>query len=141
MLMRFRSDQGFTLIEIVLAMAVLGLGMATVMTVFMTSLRWAEEVKLDLTALQAGRIALYDAGVLYDNNLQPLNFKNDVAEAKGWLNTYYIVRSIDAARTVNIIKKGGDFVHVDVKVYYGGDDATGELVHHLQMQQIIPDGY
>ncbi len=139
--MRLKSIEGFTLIEIVLAMAVLGLGMATVMTVFMTSLRWAEEVKLDLTALQAGRIALYDAGVLHDQTNTPLGFKNDEAEVKGWLNTYYIVRTVPTTRKHTINQKGGDFVEVAVKVYYGGDDTTGELVHHLIMQQIIPDGY
>ncbi len=136
-----RLESGFTLIEIAMSIAVFAFGLTAVIVVYMVTLRWAEEVRIDLTALQSGRAALHDCSILRNYQGQPLLLDNRDAEAKGWLNNYYIVRNCFLSDGITLPDNYGLYVDVVVKVYYGGTDEDGRLVHQLHSQQIIPGEY
>ena len=62
------NRSGFTLLEVALAIGVLVVGITAVVSVYMVSLGWAGEIRVDLTALQTARIVMIDAGVLTDDD-------------------------------------------------------------------------
>ena len=119
------------------------MGLTSILSIYMLSLQWVEEIRVDLTALQTGRAVLADAGILTDKNNDPIlpGPSNLDAVAKGWLNDYFVVRRIDAADVVNLPKGAGKYVTVHIQVYYGGDDQDGVLAHDFYFDQIIPGEY
>ncbi len=134
-----RSRAAFTLLEVALSIGILSFGLTAVVSVYMLSLKWAEEIRIDLTALQSGRIALFDAGVLMKKDFSPAGFTNNDSVAKGYVNDYFIVRSFD--NEVNLPTGMGKYVDVHVKVYYGGNDEDGTLAHEIFAQQIVHADY
>jgi type II secretory pathway pseudopilin PulG len=136
-----RQRQAFTLLEIALSIGILAFGLTAVVTVYMVSLKWAEEIRVDLTALQTARVALYDAGVLLNDDDTPTSFSNRDEEAKGWMNDYYVVRTYDKSEAINLPNNGGLYTHVRVKIYYGGNDKDGQLAHEMVSHYIIPKAY
>lgn len=136
-----KRQAGFTLIELALSIAVFAFGLTAVTVIYMVTLRWAEEVRIDLTALQSGRAVLDDASILKDRDDKPLAFTNLSPEAKGWNNDYFCIRSYDAAKAVTLPDKCGVFVDVRVEVYFGGDDKDGRKVHQLRKYMIVPESY
>lgn len=141
MISKFRHGSGFTLIEIAMSIAVFAFGLTAVIVVYMVTLRWAEEVRIDLTALQSGRAVLRDCSILRDKQDQALLLNNREPEAKGWVNNYYFVRSYSLADAIVLPDNYGLYVDVVVKVYYGGTEVDGRLVHQLCSHQIIPGAY
>ncbi len=142
--MMMRGDKGFTLLEVALSIGILSFGLTAVVSVYMLSLSWAEEIRIDLTALQSGRAALYDAGILLTDADASAGYDNNDDVASGYVNDYYIVRTYDDATKVNVpdvTDKLGLYVEVHVKVYYGGNDQDGELVQELFSHQIIHTEY
>ena len=101
------QQQGFTLLEVALSIGILSFGLTAVVSVYMLSLKWAEEIRVDLTAMQSGRVALFDAGVLLDKDDNPANFNNRDELAKGYVNDYFIVRSYDKSQSVTLSNKMG----------------------------------
>ena len=133
--------QAFTLLEVALAIGILSFGLTAVVSVYMVSLKWAEEIRVDLTALQSGRIALFDAAVLLNKDDSPASFTNRDTVAKGYVNDYFIVRSYDKSASVILPNKMGEYTKVSVKVYYGGDDTDGVIAHEVFCDYIIPEAY
>ena len=136
-----KSISAFTLLEVMIAISMLAVGLTAVVSTFLMALDWSSQVRIDLTALQAGRIAISDATLLVDRNENPLSFRNDAEEAKGWLNNYFIVRTCDPSERELLPNNGGTYQLVRIEVYYGGDDEDGTLVQHLTGRQILPPGY
>ena len=135
------TRSAFTLLEVALAIAVLSVGLTAVVSLYMVSLKWAEEIRIDLTALQSGRMALNDAGVLMNDDYSYCGHSNADAEAKGYVNDYYIVRSYDKSKISTLPNNAGEFGPVVVRVFYGGNDEDGLLVHELHSTQIIHRDY
>ncbi len=138
---RAQQRGAFTLLEIALAIGILSIGLTAVVSVYMLALSWTEEIRVNLTALKTGRAALADAGILMDKKRNPLDLSNSDAEAKGWANNYFIVRTIDTSKSVTLDNDAGTYVEVKVEVYSGGDDTDGLLVHQIFCHQILPKGY
>ncbi len=136
-----RRVSAFTLLEVMLALAVLVTGLTSVISIYMVSLTWIEEIRVDLTALQSGRIALVDAGALRAADNKPLNQSNLDIQAKGWLNDYYIVRTVKRPTHIIHPLSAGTYITVRIQVYYGGTDEDGLLAHDFSCDQIIPAGY
>lgn len=136
-----RTLSAFTLMEVMLSLAVLVSGLTSVVSIYMVSLTWIEEIRVDLTALQSGRIALVDAGSLRGHDGSPLHQGNLDAVAKGWLNDYYIVRTVTRPSDVEHPSSAGTYVRVRIQVYYGGSDNEGLLAHDFMCDQIIPVEY
>ncbi len=135
------NRQGFTLLEVALSIGILSFGLTAVVSVYMLSLKWAEEIRVDLTALQSGRIALSDAGILLDKDDNSANHSNRDEIARGYVNDYFVVRSYDKSESVALPNKMGEYTAVSVKVYYGGDDTDGVLAHEIFCHYIIPESY
>ena len=132
---------GFTLLEVMLALAVLVTGLTAVVSIYMVSLQWIEEIRVDLTALQTGRAVLADAGILTDRDHARLNHSNKDAEAKGWLNDYYVVRTTEEVVRPNFPVSAGTYLHVRIQVYFGGTDEDGILAHDFTCDQIMLEEY
>ncbi len=139
--MRHRNRSAFTLLEVALSIGILVVGLTAVVSVYMVALGWSEEIRVDLTALQTGRIVLADAGVLADKNDVPLGLTNKDSTAKGWVNDYFVVRSFNPAETTTLPNGAGDYTEVRVQVYYGGNDSDGKLAHQLFCHQVILPEY
>ncbi|NRA39624.1 MAG: type II secretion system protein [Planctomycetes bacterium] len=145
--MRKSVRSAFTLLEVALSIGILVVGLTGIISVYMVSLSWAEEIRVDLTALQTARIVLADATILTDENDLPQNFDNRDTEAKGWVNDYFAVRTFDEAESVDLpgagngVGSAGEYVKVRVQVYYGGNDEDGLLAHELFCHQIILPEY
>ena len=131
----------FTLLEVMLALAVLVTGLTAVISIYMVSLTWIEDIRVDLTALQSGRVALVDAGALRSKENVPLNKGNLDLVAKGWLNDYYIVRTVKQPTDKVHPATAGTYVTVRIQVYFGGTDEDGLLAHDFSCDQIVPAGY
>ena len=136
-----RSRAAFTLVEVMLSLVVLVSGLTSVVSLYMVSLSWIEEIRVDLTALQSGRIALVDAGALHGSDGTALNQGNLDAEASGWLNDYYIVRTVTRPPEVEHPSSARTYVRVRIQVYYGGSESDGLLAHDFSCDQIIPVEY
>lgn len=136
-----KRSSGFTLLEVVLSIAILTVGLTAVVSVYMVALSWVSEIRIDLTALQTARIVMVDAGVLTDESDVSAGFNNRSVKASGWVNDYFVVRTYDPAQAVSLPNNGGDYVKVVVKVYAGGDENDGALAQHLFCHQIIPKEY
>lgn len=132
---------GFTLLEVVLSIAILTVGLTAVVSVYMVALSWVSEIRVDLTALQTARIVMVDAGVLTDEDDVNAGFNNRDVKASGWVNDYFVVRSYDPSRTITLPNGGGDYVETVVKVFAGGNENDGALVQQLCCHQIIPLEY
>lgn len=141
MITQFKTRGAFTLLEVALSIGVLMVGLTAVISVYMVSLGWAEEIRVDLTALQTARIVMADAAVLTDDKDVPAGYTNRDPEARGWINDYYVVRSFDPAAVETLPHNGGDYVKLEVKVYYGGDDSDGMLAHRLFCHQVLLKEY
>ena len=141
MISRSPRTSGFTLIEIAMSIAVFAFGLTAVVVVYMVTLRWAEEIRIDLTALQSGRAVLRDCSILRNKNDEPLLLNNRDEDAKGWINGYYFVRHYSAADGISLPDNYGLYVDVVVNVYYGGTEVDGRLVHQICARQIIPGEY
>lgn len=139
--MRTHHRSAFTLIETSLALGVLTFGLTAIVAVYMVSLQWIEEIRVDLTALQTGRIVLADAGVLADEDGTALGLSNLDTEAKGWVNDYYVVRSVEKPSYPNFDATAGTYLRVRIQVYYGGNDEDGLLSHDFYCEQIMPPEY
>ena len=138
---RNQQRSAFTLLEIALAIGILSIGLTAIVSVYMLALSWTEEIRVNLTALKTGRAVLADAGILMDEQRNSLGFSNGDAEAKGWANNYFIVRTIDTSKSVALENDAGTYVNVKVEVYSGGNDSDGLLVHQIFCHQILPKGY
>lgn len=138
---RVRHQSGFTLLEVALSIGILAVGLTAVVSVYMLALGWTEEIRINLTALKTGRAVLADAGILMDENRNPLNKSNRDTEAKGWVNNYFVVRKYDDSKSFNLAKNAGKYVEVEIQVYAGGNDDDGLLVHEIFCHQILPSGY
>ncbi len=136
----FRKS-AFTLIEVALSLAVLVAGLTAVISIYMVSLQWVEEIRVDLTAMQTGRIVLADAGVLMDKDDNRLGLKNTDPEAKGWLNDYFILRTVTTPAISHFDSSAGRYVTVRIRVYHGGTDQDGVLAHDFHCDQIILKDY
>ncbi len=136
-----QSRLAFTLIEVALSLAVLVTGLTAIISIYMVSLQWVEEIRIDLTALQTGRIALADAGVLMDKDNNRLGQKNTDTTSKGWINDYYIVRSVETPSYPNFPGSAGKYLRVTIQVYYGGTEEDGLLAHEFSVDQIMPKEY
>ena len=132
-----RGYSAFTLLEVIVALSVLIVGITASTRVYTLILKWSEEVRVDMTALETGRTALYNAAVLTDRQGNVKSHKNDDVQAAGWLNVYYVVREIDETKTKILPDEYGKYVHISIRVYYGGDDTDGALVHSLESREII----
>ena len=139
--MRLKLRSAFTLLEVALSIGVLVVGLTAIVSVYMVSLNWAEEIRVDLTALQTARVVLADAGVLTNKDDTNAGCDNPDTEAKGWVNDYFMLRSYDPALTTTLPNDAGDYVQVRVQVYYGGDNTDGQLAHELYCHQIILKAY
>lgn len=136
-----RHRQAFTLIETTLAMAVLIIGLTAIVSVYMVSLQWIEEIRVDLTALQTGRVVLADAGVLMDDNNDRKGLSNLEPEAKGWVNDYFVVRTVETPPYPLFDSTAGKYLRVRIQVFYGGTDEDGLLAHDFTSEQIVPKEY
>ncbi len=136
-----RTSEGFTLIEVAMSIAILSFGLTAILIVYLTSLRWAEEIRIDLTSLHSARAAIYDAGVLTDEFDVSAGFDNSDTPASGYVNDYYIVRTYTEDPFATGLATAGTYVDVEVKVYYGGTDLTGRLVQTINCSQIIHSDY
>ena len=136
-----QARAGFTLLEVALAIGVLVVGLTAIVSVYMVSLGWASEIRIDLTALQTARIVIADAGVLADEDGVALGHTNRTSEASGWVNDYYVVRTFDVTETETLPNNGGDYIKVQVQVYFGGDANDGTLVQRLFSHQIVLKEY
>ena len=139
--MRSQQRAAFTLLEVALAIGVLVVGLTAVVSVYMVSLNWAEEIRVDLTALQTARVVMADAGVLTNKDDTNAGYSNRDTTAMGWVNDYFVLRSYDPAQTTVLPNNGGNYVHVKVQVYYGGDNTDGQLAHELYCHQILLTAY
>ncbi|NRA36989.1 MAG: type II secretion system protein [Planctomycetes bacterium] len=142
-MLRKKSTTAFTLIEIALSLAILITGLTAVISIYMVSFQWIEEIRVDLTALQTGRVIMVDAGLLMDENDARLEKSNLDASAKGWINDYYVVRTVETQTVPGFTAsdKAGTYITVRIQVYYGGTDEDGLLSHDFSCDQIIPYGY
>ncbi len=139
--MRQQLRTAFTLLEVALSIGVFVVGLTAVVSVYMVSLNWAEEIRVDLTALQTARVVIADAGVITNKDDSNAGCSNRDTEAKGWVNDYYVVRRYDPALVTTLPNNAGDYVRVRVQVYYGGDDKDGQLAHELFCHQILLKAY
>lgn len=137
----YQSKSAFTLIEVVLSLAVLTAGLTAIVSVYMVSLQWIEEIRVDLTALQTGRAALADASLLMDENNIRLGHSNTDNEAKGWLNDYYVVRTVETPSYPNFPGSAGEYLRVRIQVFFGGTDEDGVMAHDFYSDQIMPAEY
>lgn len=136
-----RLRAGFTLLEVALAIGILSFGLTAVVSVYMLSLKWAEEIRIDLTALQSGRVVLFDAGILRNEDYTSAGYTNRDERAEGYVNDYYVVRTFDKSAAVTLPGGMGEYVPVHIQVFYGGDDQDGMLAHELFCTQIIHQEY
>ncbi|NRA37423.1 MAG: hypothetical protein HRU15_04740 [Planctomycetes bacterium] len=136
---RTGNRAAFTLIEIAMSIGILTFGITAVIAVYLTALKWAEEIRVDLTAMHSGKACLFDASLLFDGSNSPA--RNDDAIASGWVNDYFIYRTVDTGNAINIINNGGKFSEVTVQVYYGGNNTDGRLIHSITVPQILPSTY
>ena len=51
------------------------------------------------------------------------------------------MRRYDDSKTIVMNNDAGEYVEVNVKVYYGGDDTDGLLTHEIFCHQILPNEY
>jgi type II secretory pathway pseudopilin PulG len=135
------NRSAFTLIEVTLALGVLTFGLTAIVAVYMVSLSWIEEIRVDLTALQTGRMVLADAGVLSDKDDVPSGYSNLDATAKGWVNDYFVVRTVEKPSYPNFDSTVGTYLRVQIQVYFGGTDEDGLLAHDFYCEQIMPSEY
>ena len=117
---------GFTLIEVALSIAILAAGSTACIAMFITGLRWTMEAKINATAAITAQAVVATPMILErdSRNTGPFPFTSD---AKGWLNTYYIVRTVDNKTTLS--NNGGYNCEVEITVYHGGDNTDGEIVY------------
>lgn len=139
-LLKNKKD-GFTLIEVAIAIGVLSFGLTAILIVYLTSLRWAEEIRIDLTSLHSARAAIFDAAMLTDESNVSLGFTNTDAMAEGWMNDYYIVRTASPQVIDPGLSAVGSYYEIKVQVYYGGNSDTGRFVQELNSEQFVPSGY
>lgn len=140
--MRLKQRRAFTLIEVAMSIAILSFGLTAILVVYLTSLRWAEEIRIDMTSLHTARAAIYDAGVLADENDVSLGLTNTDSPAEGWVNGYYIIRTYTEEPWSSAgLSSLGKYVDVNVKVYYGGDNLRGRLVQDVYCEQFLLSGY
>ena len=135
------ARSAFTLIEATLALGVLTFGLTAVVAVYMISLTWIEEIRVDMTALQTGRIVLASADVLTDKDNDPAGYNNLDTVAKGWVNDYFVVRTVEEPSYPNFDKTVGTYLRVRIQVYYGGTEEDGLLAHDFYCDQIMPPEY
>ena len=136
-----QQRSAFTLLEVSLSMGILIVGLTSIVSVYMLTLSWVDEIRINLTALKTGRIVLYDAGVLMDDEGTRLTFNNLDAEAKGWVNNYFVVRTVDVASQQTLPNNAGSYVDVHVTVYAGGNDDDGTLTHEIFSKQFVNGDY
>ena len=139
--MQLRHNQGFTLIEVAISIGILSFGLTAILLVYLTSLRWAEEVRIDLTGLHSARGALYNASHLTDAKGVPLGCKNTDVVAEGWVNDYYVVRASQKKAMPVEMNSLGEYYEVRVQLYYGGNQDDGRLVQELGTDILVPAGY
>ncbi len=139
--MYYSKRSAFTLIETTLALGVLIFGLTAIVSVYMISLTWIEEIRIELTALQTGRVVLSDAGVLKDKQGSFKNASNLDATASGWVNDYFVVRTVEKPSYPKFDSSVGTYLRVRIQVYFGGNDEDGLLVHDFYSEQIMPAEY
>ncbi len=138
---RLQQRAAFTLIETTLALGVLIFGLTAIVSVYMISLSWIEEIRIELTALQTGRIVLADASVLRNRDDTPAGCSNLDETAKGWVNDYFVVRTVEKPSYPDFDSAVGTYLRVRIQVYFGGDDEDGLLAHDFYSEQIMPAEY
>lgn len=139
--MRAMERNAFTLLEVALAIGVLSVGLTAVISLYMVSLKWAEEIRINQTALRSGQVAVFDATVLLDEDFNNAGHINTDLVARGYVNDYYIIRTIDSGKSVALPNSMGIYVPILVQVYFGGNEDDGQLVAELNCTQIIHEDY
>lgn len=124
-----------------MSIAILSFGLTAILVVYLTALRWAEEIRIDMTSLHSARAVIYDAGILTDENDINLNMKNSDTPVEGFINDYYVVRSFTDEGLDPKLSSIGQYVKINVKVYYGGNQLTGQLVQDINCSQFLLAGY
>lgn len=122
----------FTLTEVAIAIAVLLVGLTGAVSVFITGVSWANEIKVNLTAFDAAQSVLEDPAILAvveaPRPPSPALPAADDVEVRGFLHGYFFVRTVDAASSVTLPDGGGQLLRVRVVGYHGGDDTSGRRV-------------
>ncbi len=131
MINRRRCDDGFTLLEVAFSIAILVIGTTAAIGMYMTGLKWSEQVKCNSTApITANGVAEYPNIFLHDaRNTGPFAY---TADSEGWVNGYYAVRTVLSKNEIQDISgspTGGYECEIDVDIYHGGDKGTGALVY------------
>ena len=133
--MRLSSPrQGFTLIEVALAMAILAAGSTACLAMFITGLRWTTQAKINASAPLSAQSVSDTPQVLGldPRNSGPFEYTKD---CEGWINNYYAVRTVTDLITHtdrNGSDTGGYTCTVDVDIFHGGDQNDGELVYSIK---------
>lgn len=120
---RFRS--GFTLVEVLLSILLLGLGLLAVLGLTLSGTRDATQAMAMATAYSTARSAMYDPKAI-----DPTKTASD-ATVTGYLNGYYVVRTIE--ESLPLPSGGGTTDRVRVDVYWGNSgDALAGLTSYLR---------
>ena len=141
MRLRNTNRSAFTLIEVAISIGILSFGLTAILVVYLTSLRWAEEIRIDMTSLHMARAAVYDAGVLTDKDDVGKGYDNSDTPAEGYVNDYYVVRTFVEDPLPGMVSSIGRYVTVNVEVFYGGDKDTGRPVQNIECDQFLLSGY
>ena len=129
-----KQRSGFTLIEVAIAIAILAAGSTACITMFITGLKWTEEVKINASAAFTAQSVINAPQVFEEdarNKDAPYLFTKD---SKGWINGYYAVRTVSDLETIvdrNGSATGGYVANITVYIYHGGDESDGELVYSI----------
>ncbi len=126
------TRSAFTFIEIAVSIAILVIGITAAMSLLITGMNWATEAKINFSATDAVETVLTNPRILnrVSRPAEPTpaspDFDDDVIS--GYLNGYYIVRTVDTSSKVTIANNGGYYARVRIEAYHGGDDQDGEKV-------------
>lgn len=110
---RYRHSRAFTLVEVLIAMLLVGLGLLAVIAMTVMGTREAVKAVAMATAFTTARSALYDPALLEGGA------SLSTAEVSGFLNGYFVVRRILDSSAIPAA--GGTVDRVRVDVYWGSD--------------------
>lgn len=122
---------GFTLIEVAISMAILTIGITAAVAMIMTGIKWSTDIKINETALHTCNAVLQDVTAFeLDERNAASTYSSNTTSAEGWLNGYYVVRTINSVQTIsdsNGGSTGGNEIDVTISLYHGGDKDSGEI--------------
>lgn len=103
----------FTLVEVLLALLLVGLGLISVLAMTVWGTREGTKAIAMATAYSTARSALYDPVII-----DPAATLSD-PNVTGYVNGYFVIRTIEHSSTLPA--SGGTVDHVRVDVYWGND--------------------